>query len=173
VSFRRNAAGLECLNRWRLQCIDWCFYRLEAERMGDQKYLDEWPKRYSDLHILQDLGAGVAPWNYAQYKFGINSQQQITVNGMPLIFYHFHQFQLLDNGKFDRLSSFYTSECQEPIAIYQAYEAILKSVLHEVRLHSPGFVAGLKPAAQVLGRRWVHKYVPRWAKDLLRKYIKY
>lgn len=173
VSFRRNAVGLECLNRWRLQCIDWCFYRLEAERMGDQKYLDEWPHRYSDLHILKHVGAGVAPWNYAQYQFDINLQQQITVNGVPLIFYHFHQFQLLNNGKFDRLSSFYTSECREPNAVYQTYEVFLQSVLHEVRLYSPDFAAGLKPAAQVLGRRWAHNYVPRWAKDLVRKYIKY
>lgn len=173
VTFRRDTQGLECLDRWRLQCIDWCFYRLEDTRMGDQKYLDEWPHRYSDLHILQHLGAGVAPWNYAQYQFAKNADQQITVNDVPLIFYHFHQFQLLDNGKFDRLSTFYTAECKEPIAIYEAYESMLTSVLQDVISISPAFAAGLKPVAQVMGRRWVHKYVPRWAKDMIRKYIKY
>ncbi len=145
VSFRRNEEGLTCLERWREQCVEWCYYRLEEERMGDQKYLDQWPERYSGLHILRHVGAGVAPWNYAQYRFGENAQGAITVDEDRLIFYHFHQFQLLDNGGFDRLSAFYTDVCPEPKAIYEGYEFALKSVLFAVRLISPGFTAGLKP----------------------------
>ena len=171
VSFRRNEEGMACLSRWRDQCIEWCYYRLEEGRLGDQKYLDEWPQRYPGLHILQHLGAGVAPWNYAQYHFGQDGQGRITVDDAPLIFYHFHQFQLLDNGHFDRLSTFYTSECPEPKAVYEAYEAMLKSVLESVRAVSPGFSAGLKPAAQVSGRRWVQRFVPRKVKEILRRFI--
>jgi len=171
VSFRRDEDGMACLARWRDQCIEWCYYRLEEGRMGDQKYLDEWPQRYPHLHILQHVGAGVAPWNYAQYRFGHDSPGRIMVDGKPLIFYHFHQFQLLDNGGFDRLSTFYTSECPEPGAIYGAYEAALKSVLSDVRAVSPGFSAGLKPAAQVAGRRWVQRFVPPRVKEILRRFI--
>jgi hypothetical protein len=171
VSFRRDEEGMACLARWRQQCIEWCYYRLEDNRMGDQKYLDEWPQRYASLHILQHVGAGVAPWNYAQYRFGQSPLGQIMVNDKPLIFYHFHQFQLLDNGKFDRLSTFYTSECQEPLAIYEAYEAMLRSTLQDVRAVSPGFSAGLKPAAQIAGRRWVSRVVPRRIKEILRRFL--
>lgn len=171
VSFRRDEEGMACLSRWRDQCIEWCYYRLEDGRLGDQKYLDEWPQRYARLHILQHVGAGVAPWNYAQYRFGMSSRGQITVAGEPLIFYHFHQFQLLDNGRFDRLSTFYTSECQEPQAVYEAYEAALQSVLKEVRAVAPGFAAGLKPAAQIAGRRWVQRFVPRRIKEILRRFV--
>src|SRR5258708_38133039 len=56
VGFRRDEEALACLSRWRDQCIEWCYYRLEDRRMGDQKYLDEWPERYSSCHILQHLG---------------------------------------------------------------------------------------------------------------------
>lgn len=171
VSFRRSEEGLACLSRWRDQCIEWCYYRLEEGRLGDQKYLDEWPQRYAGLHILQHLGAGVAPWNYAQYSISQNVQGQITVNDMPLIFYHFHQFELLDNGRYDRLSTFYTSEHLEPTAIYEAYEKTLKSVLESVRAVSPGFSVGLKPAAQVSGRRWVQRFVPGRIKEVLRRFI--
>lgn len=173
LSFRRDEEGMACLSRWRDQCIEWCYYRLEDGRMGDQKYLDEWPQRYPHLHILKHVGAGVAPWNYAQYRFGQDAQGRITVDGEPLIFYHFHQFQLLDNGGFDRLSTFYTSECTEPASIYSTYEATLKSVLSDVRAVSPGFSAGLKPAAQVVGRRWVQRFMPRRVKEILRRFIRH
>jgi len=173
VSFRRDEEGMACLSRWRDQCIEWCYYRLEDGRLGDQKYLDEWPQRYENLHILRHLGAGVAPWNYAQYRFGQDIQSQITVDDEPLIFYHFHQFQLLDNGSFDRLSPFYTAECKEPEEIYGTYEAVLKSVITDVRVVSLGFRAGLKPASEVAGRRWIQRFVPRKVKELLRRFISY
>ncbi len=173
VSFRRDKQGLACLTRWRHQCLEWCYYRLEDGKMGDQKYLDEWPSRFTACHILMHPGAGVAPWNYAQYKFGCDTDGGITVNGSALIFYHFHQFQLLDNGSFDRLSTFYTSECAEPEAIYKAYEATLSKCLVDVRALVPDFRAGLKPVSSVRGRRLIQKYAPMWAKDLARRFVRY
>mgnify|MGYP000237452991 CR=1 FL=1 len=172
-SFRRDAQGLACLNRWREQCIEWCYYRLEDGKMGDQKYLDEWPSRYSACHILMHPGAGIAPWNYSQYHFGHNAEGQITVDGAPLIFYHFHQFQLLENGKFDRLSTFYTSECPEPAAIYERYEAELKQCLADVRCIVPAFKDGLKPVSAVRGRRLIQEYVPMWVKEIARRFLRY
>lgn len=172
-SFRRDEQGLACLSRWRAQCIEWCYYRLEDGKMGDQKYLDEWPDRYSACHILMHPGAGIAPWNYAQYRFGKDDAGNITVEGAPLIFYHFHQFQLLTCGKFDRLSSFYTSECPEPAPVYEAYETELKKCLADVRAVVPNFKAGLKPFSRVFGRRLIQQYVPMWAKEIGRRFLRY
>ncbi len=173
VSFRRDEQGLACLSRWRDQCIEWCYYRLEDGKMGDQKYLDEWPDRYSSCHILQHPGAGIAPWNYAQYRFGEDEMGNITVEDAPLIFYHFHQFQLLTCGKFDRLSSFYTAECPEPAPIYEVYEAELKKCLASVRAVVPDFRAGLKPYYRVVGRRLIQQFVPMWAKEIARRFLRY
>lgn len=173
VSFRRDEQGLACLSRWRDQCIEWCYYRLEEGRMGDQKYLDEWPERYVSCHILQHQGAGIAPWNYSQYRFGTDEHGRHTVDGVPLIFYHFHQFQLLDNGEFDRLSTFYTAECAEPNAVYEVYEFILASILHDVRNLIPDFSGGLKPVGQVIRRRWVQRFVPHRVKNFLRRFLRY
>ena len=173
VSFRRDEQGLACLTRWRDQCLEWCYYRLEDGKMGDQKYLDEWPESYSKCHILMHPGAGIAPWNYAQYRFGKDGQGCITVDGASLIFYHFHQFQLLDNGKFDRLSTFYTSECPEPADVYEAYEMTLQHCLQDVREVVPNFNGGLKPAANVFGRRLIQQYVPMWAKEIARRFLRY
>ncbi len=165
VSFRRDAEGLACLSRWREQCIEWCYYRLEDGRMGDQKYLDEWPARYPSCHIIQHPGAGIAPWNYAQYRFDGDVSGAIAVQGQPLIFYHFHQFQLLDDGRFERLSDFYTMECREPHAVYAAYESALRGVLARVRALEPGFSGGLMPSPSA-GRRWL-RHAARFAKSAL------
>jgi hypothetical protein len=173
VSFRRDEQGLSCLARWSEQCIDWCYYRLEDGKMGDQKYLDEWPDRYSSCHILLHPGAGIAPWNYAQYRFGEDEASSIKVENSPLIFYHFHQFELLTCGKYNRLSSFYTSECREPSAIYEVYEVELKKCLFDVRAVSRNFKSGLKPYSKVLGRRLIQKYVPMWAKEIARRFLRY
>ncbi len=173
VSFRRDDEGMACLARWREQCIAWCYYRLEDGKMGDQKYLDEWPERYASCHILQHPGAGIAPWNYAQYRFGKDVDGNITVDDVPLIFYHFHQFQLLENGKYDRLSTFYTSECPEPSVVYECYEAELQKCLADVRDIVPDFKTGLKPVSSVRSRRFIQQFVPMWAKEMARRFIRY
>jgi hypothetical protein len=172
VSFRRDDEGMACLARWKAQCIEWCYYRLEENRMGDQKYLDEWPALYPSCHIIEHLGAGVAPWNYSQYAFGEDGAR-ITVSGAPLIFYHFHQFQLLDNGKFDRLSAFYTSEKREPQSIYRRYEVALTAALGEIRTIDPKFSDGLKPAGQVARLRWAQVFVPQPVKQAIKKVLGY
>ena len=96
--FRRDKKGLECLKRWRSQCLAWCYYRLEDGKMGDQKYLDEWPSRYGkDLCVLECVQAGVALWNAESYEIQQRGSA-IFINGKPLIFYHFHQFKYFSGG---------------------------------------------------------------------------
>jgi len=172
VGFRRDEQGMACLARWREQCIEWCFHRLEEDRMGDQKYLDQWPGKFSRLHILQHKGAGIAPWNYSQYRFGLDRQGIVTVDDTPLVFYHFHQFQLLSNGGFDRLSGSYRALGPEPKTVYEAYEAALMGVLKDVRSLRPDFSAGIKPALRIKSQRLVQYLLPQSMKQLLKKVIK-
>jgi len=95
-SFRRDKQGLECVERWMSQCLEWCYDRLEDGRFADQKYLEEWPGRYDGLVVLQNKGAGVAPWNWARYPVRL-SEQGLMVDGEPLLFYHFHGLKLFNS----------------------------------------------------------------------------
>ena len=87
VSFKNTAAGRECLSRWAAQVREKCS---ASDGCGDQKYLDEWPALYGDeVCIIQNPGAGLAPWNIAQYEI----TEGPNVDGQPVVFYHYHEFK--------------------------------------------------------------------------------
>jgi len=89
LAFRRDDRGLTCLRWWRARCLEWCYKRIEDGKFGDQKYLDDWPQRFAGVVALKNVGAGLAPWNAAQYNVRWQDGR-INVDGAPLIFYHFH-----------------------------------------------------------------------------------
>lgn len=169
VGFRRTPAGLRCLKTWRDQCIDWCFARVEENRLGDQKYLDAWPETYGDdLHILRHVGAGIAPWNFSKHTF-LERDGQIYVDGVPLVFYHFNQFQLLKGGRFDYMTTAYSEDAVVPASVYGRYERALLDALGRVRRLQPDFHAGIRPAGAVLARRAAQRYLPITVKNLMRR----
>ncbi|KAF0219360.1 MAG: family 2 glycosyl [Geobacteraceae bacterium] len=90
LCFRRDGNGMEALKWWRERCIEWCYARVEDGKFGDQLYLNDWPERFKGLRVLENIGAGVAPWNQEQYAFTVNEQGLVMVNDTPLVFYHFH-----------------------------------------------------------------------------------
>ncbi len=94
MSFRRDVNGLSCLNWWRERCLEWCYARYEDGKFGDQLYLDDWPQRFQGVVVLQHPGAGLAPWNLTRFdpRFGRSGP---TVDGLPLIFYHFHGYRMV------------------------------------------------------------------------------
>ena len=106
VTFTKEANSLAILDKWRLQCIDWCYARYEDGKFGDQKYLDEWPSIYSNIHILEHQGGGVAPWNLLQYQFkadgnSIKGLVKTTGSEFNMVFYHFQYVKFLENGSYD------------------------------------------------------------------------
>ena len=99
VSFRRDTNGLDCLNDWMNDCIDWCYQKIEKTRFADQKYLDYWPQNYKGVKVIGNIGANVATWNIKNYKISSN-EGKIMVNDNPLIFYHFANLKQVDRNLF-------------------------------------------------------------------------
>jgi hypothetical protein len=93
MTFRRDSRGLEALHWWRDRCIEWCYYRLEDGKLGDQKYLDDWPERFEGVHVLEHPGGGLAPWNAERYRIE-ERDGRVLVDGRPLVFYHYHSLKL-------------------------------------------------------------------------------
>jgi hypothetical protein len=127
---------------------------------------------HSTAHIVQHPGVGIAPWNFSQYQFDHFDNGSIRVNGAPLIFYHFHQLQILENEKFDRLSNVYRVDGIEPKLVYEIYENALIVALNKIRMVSPNFCAGIQQSKKIALRRWIQRYIPASIKNMARKYIR-
>ena len=106
LGFRNNPDGIHCLSHWRQQCIEWCFDRLEGNRFGDQKYLDQWPSSMRGLRIAQHPGVNVAPWNRMTYQLSIHHESgQMRISDRSLICFHFQGLR------------FYSNRIVEPLAV--------------------------------------------------------
>lgn len=90
LTFRADNNSLLCLNWWRDRCIEWCYWRHEDGKIGDQAYLDDWPERFQDVVVSDNAGLNAAPWNVSKYAITLNHQGKILIANRPLICYHFH-----------------------------------------------------------------------------------
>lgn len=101
--FRNNKNGSLILNDWRDKCIEWCYNRVENNKSGDQKYLDEWPTKFKNIHILQNLGGGLGPWNIENYDI-IFKNNKIKMKYKNTffnpIFFHFSGISIIHQKKY-------------------------------------------------------------------------
>jgi len=100
VSVRRDDDGMACVNWWHERCMEWCFDRNEDGRFADQGYLDQFPKLFGKVCVLQNKGANLAPWNIEQYCIR-EKDGTVHVDESFLIFYHFQGYRQLSHHFID------------------------------------------------------------------------
>ena len=98
--FRNNDNARRVLSWWKEKCLEWCYDIPEPDRMGDQKYLNQFTTLFSGVHELQHLGGGTAPWNLEQYGIVSRDGTNIVMSDaagkkFPLVFYHFQNIRYL------------------------------------------------------------------------------
>jgi hypothetical protein len=113
VTFCRTKDGLRVLQWWHDRCIEWCYARVEDGKMGDQRYLDDWPERFSGIRVTDGPGIGVAPWNVSQHVLG-GTVERPTADGTEVFFYHHHSLRLFafspGRGAFARALGLHVTE---------------------------------------------------------------
>jgi hypothetical protein len=178
VSFRRDRDGLAALAWWRERCLDWCHDRLDDGRFADQGYLDEFPKKFGNVRVLDHPGINAAPWNMEGVSISDRDGVLWAKEGR-LLFYHFQGIRELMPGWFEPgLKAYQTTLTTELAArIYLPY---LRKLAATQRRLETGFgiarrlgLDRLKPGAswrerwERLRARWIVPHYRRWRGWLL------
>ncbi len=130
MTFKNDDDGLGALTWWRDKCIEWCYQIMEPTRYADQKYLDEFPKRWNNVCVLGNKGAGIAPWNIHRYQYKDNT---LIFDGKeyPFVFYHFHGVKLeVDNSTLYIQGLHYKLGKDVIRLFYNSYGETLKNALN-------------------------------------------
>jgi hypothetical protein len=138
MTFKNSPEGRLALEWWRNKCIEWCYARAEDGKFGDQKYLDDWELRFSSVHVLQNKGGGVAPWNIQQFDISESGKELIernTGNVLPLIFYHFHGVKIYSENKFSCTDVGYELNNKIKEKLYYPYFIELSRLEKLIKLH--------------------------------------
>jgi hypothetical protein len=89
VGARNDPDGIAVIQWWREKCIEWCHDVVDGDRFADQGYLDSFPRLFSRVRIIENIGANLAPWNIGNYRVDFRGNQ-VLINAIhPLIFFHF------------------------------------------------------------------------------------
>jgi hypothetical protein len=145
--FRRTEDGMACLQWWHDRCIEWCYFRYEDGKIGDQGYLNEFPKRFDGVHVLEHPGGGLAPWNLTNYEI-TRSGDRVMVDDVPLVFCHYHHFALGPKGRPRQLAppNYHVPRAAKKL-VYRPYVDALHEAIAEIRAFEPGFSAGFADRA--------------------------
>lgn len=89
VGARNDADGMAAIEWWRARCIEWCFDYVDGERFADQGYLDCFPRQFSRVKVVENVGANLAPWNIGNYRLERRGDRVLIDASRPLVFFHF------------------------------------------------------------------------------------
>lgn len=95
VVFRHNETGLQCLRRWRTQCLGWCKHESEDGKFGDQGYLNDWPDQFRGVVVSTHPGIHAGPWNIGKYHLEFNNGNHLLLDGERLTCFHFHALKMI------------------------------------------------------------------------------
>jgi hypothetical protein len=173
MTFKNTKEGMEVLNWWVNACLEWCFCRVEDHKFGDQKYLDDWTRRFSCVHELKHLGGGVAPWNVQQYAFKnssgkVSGTESFSNNKFDLVFYHYHAFTYTWNDSFRLTSETYPLSNNQIKHIYKPYVQALSTAEKRIDALKENIVSYKRTEEGI----WIKKVIGRTVLFFLRGFYK-
>lgn len=114
IAVRNTAAGRAFAEWWATQLRRACYDDPEAGLFTDQRYIDLVPGLFDGVTILRDAGCNVASWNLSTRRIAIALDGGISVNGVPLRFYHFTKINSVGDVMVDRYAG-------EGVAVFEIW----------------------------------------------------
>lgn len=105
-TFINNENGMKALNWWADNCLKWCHYVIPSIQQwyGDQKYLNEFPLKFDGVHVCDDYGVGLGPWNDNRMLFESQDTTNVILKDKdsnikyPLVLYHYAGVRFLSKS---------------------------------------------------------------------------
>lgn len=99
-TFVNNEEGIKVLEYWRNRCLECCSNKGDGIHWGDQKYLEEFESRFDRVHVCENPGAGIAPWNVSLYKLVSKTNTNMiryvkSSDNIHPIFFHYQGVQYI------------------------------------------------------------------------------
>lgn len=146
IVLRQDATARMVVEWWRARCLESCALAADGTHYGDQKYLDEWPRRFPGVVESAHPGVNAAPWNWAGQRWRLD-HGRILVGGQPLVVFHFAQFRRVRGPWFDSGQLEYgIMPLRLRSRLYGEYWSALVAAEAELRRARPDF--------RIAGRGW-------------------
>jgi len=127
LGVNNNSEGRRFARWWRERLHKYCFNDTANNLFTDQRWADLVPSMFEEVHILKDYACNVATWNLNHRTVEGDFQKGFTVNGRPLIFYHYSGIdsgnQLLMLNRYGKnmpslslLRSWYLEQCHKKMS---------------------------------------------------------
>jgi glycosyltransferase involved in cell wall biosynthesis len=107
LAVRRTLQVIAVMEWWAERLARECLVALERGLFVDQKWVDLWPSFCAGTTILRHPGYNVAYWNLGERVIE-RSDSGYTVNGAPLVFFHFSGVMPHRREVFSKHQNFFT-----------------------------------------------------------------
>lgn len=153
ISVAASAEGHRFLEWWRARCIEWCRVVFEETRFGDQKYLDQVPALFRDVVSVAHPGLNAAPWNIDALAVEARGAA-VTVEGQPLIAFHFHGIRRILHRLYDSGLSTYRARLSHVVRnhVYRPYLEELAQCEARLCALPAGLRTAIAPAATLAAK---------------------
>lgn len=107
VACEGEGEGARMLRWWSQRLLEFCRDDIPGGLFTDQRWADLMPAMFDHVHVLREPQYNVATWNLSNRRVTGKAPHALTVNGLPLSFYHFSGF---DSGAQATMLGIYGSD---------------------------------------------------------------
>lgn len=139
VGCRKCETAMKAVDWWKTMAVDWCYaqFDLEKKRYGDQRYLEEFPVLFPNVHIVENKGVNAAHWNIQNYNV-TTRDGQVYLNEDKLIFFHYSGLSIHNSKEYNLSWAIHIPEAVTQ-QIYLPYLMELKNIIEEVEIIHPAY----------------------------------
>lgn len=121
VGLRNDANSNMFLDWWIDRCFMTCKKDFSKGYYDDQRYLNEVPKKFTNVKIVENPGYNAGPWFFEKKEtYTIDFDKDMICNS-KLFFYHFSGLQITDDFKVHNKGGYYNHLITSHWPIYRKY----------------------------------------------------